>query len=312
MMNFFSNMFGYILNAIYMLVQNYGLAIIIFSVLVKVLMMPLSIKQQKSMKKNEKIQKEVKIIQLKHKDNPEMVQQEVMQLYKRENMNPMSGCFSIIIQMILLISMFYLVRSPLTFMRKTDKYVISQVQEYVQKENGQEKVTPLNAENIILRYVANNKDKVIEIPKENGNEEEKVEIKLSDLYLNMEFAGLDLSQIPQENKGDLKLFIIPALYVISSFISIKLTSTMTHKKMEDKGPDSKELINEKDMSDMSQQEMTEQMNKTMSWLMPFLAVSISIVTPLGLALYWLVNNIIMIFERLLLNKFISEEDNENA
>ena len=312
MMNFFSNMFGYILNAIYMLVQNYGLAIIIFSVLVKILMMPLSIKQQKSMKKNEKIQKEVKIIQLKHKDNPEMVQQEVMQLYKRENMNPMSGCFSIIIQMILLISMFYLVRSPLTFMRKTDKYVISQVQEYVQKENGQEKVTPLNAENIILRYVANNKDKVIEIPKENGNEEEKVEIKLSDLYLNMEFAGLDLSQIPQENKGDLKLFIIPALYVISSFISIKLTSTMTHKKMEDKGPDSKELINEKDMSDMSQQEMSEQMNKTMSWLMPFLAVSISIVTPLGLALYWLVNNIIMIFERLLLNKFISEEDNENA
>ena len=259
MMNFFSNMFGYILNAIYMLVQNYGLAIIIFSVLVKILMMPLSIKQQKSMKKNEKIQKELKKNKL-----------------------------------------------------KTDKYVISQVQEYVQKENGQEKVTPLNAENIILRYVANNKDKVIEIPKENGNEEEKVEIKLSDLYLNMEFAGLDLSQIPQENKGDLKLFIIPALYVISSFISIKLTSTMTHKKMEDKEPDSKELINEKDMSDMSQQEMTEQMNKTMSWLMPFLAVSISIVTPLGLALYWLVNNIIMIFERLLLNKFISEEDNENA
>ena len=65
MINFFSNIFGYVLNWIYLLVQNYGLAIIIFSVLIKILMLPLSIKQQRTLKINEKLQKEIKILQIK-------------------------------------------------------------------------------------------------------------------------------------------------------------------------------------------------------------------------------------------------------
>ncbi len=64
------------------------------------------------MKKNEKIQKELKILQIKHKGNPERLNQETMELYKRENVNPFGGCFTIIIQFILLISMFYLVKEP--------------------------------------------------------------------------------------------------------------------------------------------------------------------------------------------------------
>ena len=69
MFNFFANIFGYILNWIYILVKNYGFAIIIFSVLIKLAMLPLSINQQKTLKKNEKIQKEMKVLQIKHKGN---------------------------------------------------------------------------------------------------------------------------------------------------------------------------------------------------------------------------------------------------
>ena len=58
-------------------------------------------------------------------------------------------------------------------------------------------------------------------------------------------------------------------------------------------------------------EMATQMNKSMSWMMPLLSVTISLMAPLGLALYWLVNNIIMIVERLILNKIFSKEE-ENA
>ena len=57
MFEFFSNIFGYVLNGIYMLVKNYGVAIILFSVLIKILMLPMSIKQQKTMKKTEKYKK---------------------------------------------------------------------------------------------------------------------------------------------------------------------------------------------------------------------------------------------------------------
>ena len=55
MINFFSNIFGYVLNWIYMVVQNYGIAIILFSILIKIVMLPLSISQQKSLKKNENL-----------------------------------------------------------------------------------------------------------------------------------------------------------------------------------------------------------------------------------------------------------------
>ena len=90
MIEFFANIFGYVLNFIYNIIQNYGLAIILFSILIKLVLLPLSIKQQKTMKKSAKIQEEVKAIQDKYKNNPEKLNQETLALYKRENMSPFS------------------------------------------------------------------------------------------------------------------------------------------------------------------------------------------------------------------------------
>lgn len=283
MISFFSNIFGYILNWIYILVKNYGFAIIIFSVLIKILMLPLSIKQQKTLKKNEKLQKEIKILQIKHKGNPEKLNQEMLELYKREKASPFSGCFSVIIQFILILSMFYLVRSPLTYMKKIDSNTINQQEIEIKKENGEESISKAYPEISIIR-----------------NQKEKNETS-SELYINMDFAGLDLSEVPQENYKDLKVYIIPILYVVSSVISIKISTASTNKNKKEENEDKTE-----------QEQMTEQMNKSMSLMMPILSVSISLVAPLGLALYWLVNNIIMIIERLILNKLLSKEENENV
>lgn len=289
MLNFFAKVFGYILYGIYFVCKNYGLAIIIFSFLLKLIMLPLSIKQQKTLKKNEKLQKEIKIIQVKHKGNTEKINQEIMELYKREKINPFSGCLSGIIQIILIISMFILVKSPLTFMTKVDKTSIDNQIETLKMENYS--VSAQYPEMSIIKYL-----------KDNGKTE-------SNMYINMDFLGLDLSEVPQENYKDIKVFIIPVLYVISSIISIKFTTMSTKKKVDDEGNKDK---NGNDEKEFDQAEMTEQMNKNMSLMMPILSVSISLVAPLGLALYWLVNNLIMIAERLILNKIISKEDNENA
>ena len=67
MLAFFANLFGYLLNFIYNLIGNYGVAIILFSILVKILLLPISISQQKTMKKTAKIQDELKVIQVKNK-----------------------------------------------------------------------------------------------------------------------------------------------------------------------------------------------------------------------------------------------------
>lgn len=292
MISFFSNIFGYVLNWIYFLVQNYGLAIILFSILVKILMLPLSIKQHKTLKKNEKVQNEMKILQVKHKGNPEKLNQELMELYKREKINPLSGCFSVIIQFILILSMFYLVRSPLTYMKKIDSAKIEQQITEVKEKNGEQNISKTYPEMAVIEYLKDN------------------DIKENDMYINMDFLGLDLSKVPQENFSDIKVFIIPVLYVISSVVSIKFTTAMTKKK-----EDNKELRVDKENNEnkeMDQEKMAAQMNKNMSLMMPILSVSISLVAPLGLALYWLVNNITMIIERLVLNKIFSKEDEENA
>lgn len=295
MFNFFANIFGYILEWIYLLVKNYGLAIIIFSVLVKIVMLPISIRQQKTMKKNEKIQKELKILQIKHKGNPERLNQETMELYKRENVNPFGGCFTIIIQFILLISMFYLVKSPLTYMQKIDNNVIENEIVEIKKVNGEDSISQGYPEMSVIKYLKQNNDTE------------------NQMYINMDFLGLDLSKVPQENFGDWKVFVIPVLYVISSILSIKLTTNMTNKKKEKKEKnEEKALLTEENKAEMDQEEMAAQMNKSMSLMMPILSVSVSLIAPLGLALYWLINNIIMMIERLMLNKLFSKEEEENG
>lgn len=316
-MSSISNLFGYILNFIYGVVQNYGLAIIIFSVLLKLILLPLSIKQQKTMKKTAKIQIKVKELQEKYKNDQMRMNQEMMDLYKKENMSPFSGCLSSIIQIVLLFAMFGLVRSPLTYMKKIDTNTLQKTQQYVQSEENIS-ISQNYPQISILKYVSNNQEKVIEIDKENGEEGEKEQVKLSDLYINMEFLGLDLSNIPQENLNNPTVYIIPALYVLTSLISMKLTSKLTENKtkkddvieIKDKG--NKENEENEANEEMDTQDMAAQMNKSMSWFMPLMSITIAIIAPLGLALYWLVNNILMICERLILNKILKSEEEQNG
>ena len=306
MIQFFANLFGYVLNFLYEIVKNYGLAIILFSVLVKLLMLPISIKQQKTMKKSSKIQEEMKQIQFKFKNDPEKLNQEVMNLYKRENMNPFSGCFSSIIQIVLLFSVFYLVRSPLTYMKKIDKNAINEMKAIVQ-ENG---ATKGYEEIAIIEYVRNlesqssveeNKEEQVSSEEKNENSDKKFNIYdyIDQINMNMDFLGVDLSKVPTQDAKDIKVFIIPALYVISSFISIRLSTASQNKKTNDGNV-------EQEMDAMAQS------NKTMAWMMPIMSVSIASIAPLGLALYWLMNNILMIIERIISNKFLKEDDDKEA
>lgn len=293
MFDFFANIFGYMLEAIYNVVNNYGIAIIIFTIIVKLVMLPISIKQQKTMKKSAKMQVKIKEIQEKYSNDQVRQSQEMMDLYKKENMSPFSGCLSTIIQFILLISIFYMVRCPLTYMEKIDK---TQIESYVQqlKDDGMP-VNQAYSEIDIIREV--------DYLKEKFPEDENLE----KINLNMNFCGLDLSKIPQQNLGDWTVYIIPVLYIISTFISMRITTSMQNKdKKKDEVIDITENKGEKEEERNEMEDAMAQSNKMMSWMMPIMSVSISLVAPLGLALYWLVNNILMIGERLVLNRIIKD------
>ena len=299
-----SDLFGYLLNFLYDLVKNYGIAIILFSILLRLILLPITYSQQKSLKKNEKIQKQIKDIQNKYKNNQEKINQETMDLYKKEKINPLSGCLSGIIQIVIILCVFWLVSQPLTHMKhvqNTDIY-----KEYSEKVASQEnkvsykEIAIVNAAETDYKEICNSLNNA-EI--ENREELENKKNSLEDLRLNMEFLGLDLSKVPTQNMNDIRVFIIPALYVISSFISIKIT-TNRQKKKEENGVKAEEP---KEMESM------QTMSKSMTYMMPIMSVSIAVIAPLGLALYWLISNVLMIIERLVIQKIVdSKEEKENA
>ena len=227
--------------------------------------------------------------------------QEIMELYKTEKMSPFSGCLTAIIQLLLLLSIFYLVKSPITYMEKIPAEEISKYSNQLQEE-GKEVSKVYPEIDLIREY---------NWLKEKNPEDSNVE----KLNLQMNFLGLDLSKIPQQNMADYTVYIIPILYILSSFVSIRMTTAMQQKQNEKKeevvidGETGQEetLVEKKEENEM---DAVMQTNKMMSWMMPIMSISIAFVAPLGLALYWLISNILMILERIILNKAIKEENEE--
>ena len=292
-MGFISELFGYLLNALYELFNNYGIAIIVFSVILRIILIPITIKQQKTMKKSAELQEEMKEISKKYKNNPEKLNQETIELYKREKMSPFSGCLSSIVQIIIILSVFWLVSQPLTYMKRlnnvpydannteSNQRVVEYYKEKLKQENENQR-TGYSEIAIINKY---------------GAEDERVSV-------NMNFLGLDLSKVPSDNLNDWRVYIIPALYVISSVISINITTNMSKKKNED-------VV--KENGDNNEMEAMEAMNKNMTYMMPIMSVFIAFIAPLGLALYWFISNLLMIMEKIVIDKIMKhKEEKENA
>ena len=369
-MELIANFFGYLLNFIYDFVQNYGVALILFTIVLKIIMLPISIKQQSSMKKTAKLQAEMNKIQMKYKNNPEMYNKEVMALYKREKVIPMSGCLSTILQLVLFIGVFLLVSRPLTYMKKINPEITAEYQQeiidegqkssypeiaiiakinsqydevtarldgtYVEENNQEDKQENNDETQNIVNAINNNVENTInnEVNKNDNDNTENTENKeekknysemteeelekekdvLENSKINMEFLGLDLSKVPMQNWQDFKVLIIPILYVIVTFVNIKITNNMnkTKKKEEDSkiidvdsgdGDDSKKEETQQDAS-----ESMQQMTKSMTYVMPIMSIAIAMIAPLGLSLYWLVTNCLQLVERIAVNKILDKKE----
>lgn len=283
-----SQLFGYLLNALYTVFNNYGIAIIIFSIILRIILIPVTVKQQKSLKKSAELQEEMKEIQRKYKNNPEKLNQETIDLYKREKLSPFAGCFSSIIQLIIILAVFWLVSEPLTYMKKIDESVINDYKTQIQQENGQTTYTEIA---IINKF---------------GAQDERV-------HLNMDFLGLDLSKVPSSNLNDWTVYVIPVLYVISSVASIRITNNFNNRKKKEKQKvitDGKEVELKEEPSEL---EAMEAMNKNMMYMLPLMSVFIAFIAPLGLALYWFVSNVLMIIEKIIIELIMRhKEEKQNA
>ena len=193
----------------------------------------------------------VKEIQEKYSNDQMRQSQELMELYKRENTSPFSGCLSSIIQLLIVISIFYLVSRPLTYMLHFDKETLNQ---YIQEVNEHNEGRASYQEIAVIREKAKDDKRIA---------------------LNMNFFGLDLSQIPSQNYSDWKVFIIPVLYVITSFVSMKITAEM-QKKQHKIILENKE--NDKEKSD--EDNTDDEMSKSMTYMMHYMEDSITLISQL--------------------------------
>src|SRR5690554_462000 len=105
-------MMGKLLYSVYLVVQNYGLAIIVFTIIIKVVLLPLTLKQTNSMKKMNELQPKLKELQEKYKNNKEKLNEKMMQLYKDNNYNPAGGCLPLLLQFPILIGLFRVLQNP--------------------------------------------------------------------------------------------------------------------------------------------------------------------------------------------------------
>ena len=325
-MNTLINILGTLLNLIYNLVNNFGLAVIIFAFVTKLIQIPLDIKARVISAQTAKMQEKHKELKEKHGDNVDAFNKELMEHYKRENINPLSSCSALFIgifQIVLVIAMFTLIASPLTYMKKIDENKMNQYFETAINQVYEEKYKE------VTEKEGKTKEEVIEkLKNENKRNKEMYIIKnlkgeeSKELKLNMSFLSLDLSEHPGEfvkkiedikDINKLKLMIIPILYIIISFINISIVQKDFEKQREEakKKKESekvKERIIENKHKFVTEEEANKNKeddkftaddfqdvmlssNKTMKYIMPIMIFSITMITPLGLALYWLFNTV---------------------
>ena len=181
--------FGAILHFFYELFGNYGLAIIGFTFVVNVILLPLTWKQQKSTTKMQAIQPELTKIQEKYKNDKEKQSMEMMKLYQDNNINPMSGCLPLLIQLPIIFILYRIVYSPITHMLG-----------YTAEQLAELKAAHPEVTGSMIEVALAAKAKLI----------------------NFDFFGFDMSQIPNINKISL-LWLIPILAGISTYALSWLT-----------------------------------------------------------------------------------------
>lgn len=133
---FLGSIFGYVLWPIFNLVNNYGIAIIIFAIIAKIVLFPFSIKQQKSMANNQRLQKKQQEIREKYKNNKQKANEEIQKLYQKEGVSPSSGCLTSIVPMLVMLGIFYSISSPLTNTLHLDQTLVDSTVAYAQHIPG--------------------------------------------------------------------------------------------------------------------------------------------------------------------------------
>ena len=277
---------GWLMNAIYGIVNNYGITLIIFAVLFKLLMVPLSIKQQKAMIANARIQPLMAEIQKKYANNRQKMAEEMQALYAREHFSPYSSCLPMLVQFPILMGMLDVVYYPIKHMLRIPADVISKAVGVATDILGADVIAKAYSKEIcVLQAIKLNPAPFVDALGE----------ETAGVISNFDFSmfGLFLGEQPTLTPDGkpwglyLALLAIPILSGLTSLWMSKLTMSGTS-------------------SDDNQ--AANAMSKSMLLMMPLMSVWIAFIVPAGVGIYWLISNILSGIQSLILNKYMNPKE----
>jgi len=247
-------------------VHNYGLAIIIFTIMVRAAMVPLTLKQYKSTAEMQKVQPLLKEVQRKYANDKEKLNAETMKLYQEHKINPAGGCLPLLIQMPILFALWQVITRPLKFMLG---FSAAQLTDLATRAGVKGAYPEINT---VSYFIKNGQGDQV------GN--------LNMFFPNHVF-GINLGNIPTYHfdklAADPKLIILLLLPLIAT-ITTYFTARMSMPKTTDKA--------------------TNPMGNSMLYISPLMTLVFSFQFPAGLALYWIAGNIFAIGQQYYVNKYV--------
>ena len=299
--------FGWLLGQLYQLTNNYGIAMIIFAVLVKIILMPATAKSKKSSMKMSRLAPRQKAIQEKYANDPQKQNEAMQALYKEEGVSMGGGCLWSMLPLFILIPLFTVIRQPIGYMLGEDLEVAEKIVEVI-KGLSAEGVFSKNAyydQVVAAKYIPQFLPQL-----------EQAGIVLSETAkagVNFSFLGIDLGLIPTFNVfawdafswTNIGAFLIPLLSAASHVLSMHISMKMNNSV----------VTNEKGLQDeeTAKNSQANQSGKVMMWTMPLMSLWIGFTVPSALSLYWFIQGIIsMVADVYLTKKYRTIYDAEDA
>lgn len=277
MFDFIYVFLGTVMRFIYNFVDNFGIAIILFTILVRVCLLPLVFKQQKSMAHMQKMQPKLQELQKKYQYDKDKLNEETMKLYQQYKFNPMSSCLPLFIQMPILIAIYGVIQNPIT-------YILGHpVTEELKAALTVLCQTPTDTQLNVVAFVSNNSDKAKELLSTITTT-----FTAENFVMNFNFFGINLGYTPSSSVMEHPiLWALPVLAGLTTF----LTSYISQK------------LNAKTQT----QEQASQM-KSMQLIFPFMTAYFCYILPAAMGLYWIVGNVIQIIQSLTLDRYIMQKE----
>ena len=293
MTNIITMPFAWVMRLLYSLTGSYGMTLIFFTLVVKLVMLPFQMKSKKSMVRMGRLSSRQAELQKKYANNQQKYQEELQKLYTEAGVNPMSGCLWGFLPLAIILPLYSIVRQPLQYFMRLGTDVIGNIRELAQTIG----YAPSMTNEVYSAYEQINLAKFV------TDNWENFQGKFDGLMpLNFQFLGIDLSAAPtsafQNFKFEWGLIGLILIPVLSGFLSWLLS----HITMKSNG-----------QTAAGQQGMM----KSMNIIMPLTSVYIGFILPASLGIYWVGNSVFSIIQEMTLGryfnkKFQTEEDEREA